>query len=129
MAGNLTDYAEGKLLEHLVGKTAFTMPTGTTLALFTVAPSDTGGGTEVSGGGYARTSITWGAQSAGSISNSADIVFPTASANWGAVVAVAVFDTAGTPNMLVQGGLSASKTINSGDVFRIQAANLTVTLD
>lgn len=106
MIGGMSDYLEGKIVEHITGKTAYTMPTNY-LALFTAAPSDTGGGTEVSGGAYARQNLSTalGAQSGGSISNSSQINFPDATANWGDVVGWATFDALTAGNMLLWGWL------------------------
>jgi hypothetical protein len=81
--------------------------------LFTVAPGETGGGTEVSGGGYARQSFTLTAASGGATSNAADITFGPATANWGTIVAVGIFDAATGGNMLMYGNLATSKIVNS----------------
>ena len=78
-----TDYSENKVLDHLNGKASFAMPTAY-VALFTAAPSDADGGTEVTGGSYARVATsgaTWTAASGGSTSNAAAATFPTASAS------------------------------------------------
>ena len=134
MANNLANYAENKVLELLVGKTAFTTPTAY-VALFTAAPSDTGGGTEVSGGSYARKSTAgadWAAASGGSIQNANDIVFTTASADWGTVTHVALIDSStsgGSNNYLWWGPLTASKVVNNGDIFKFLAGTLVMTLD
>lgn len=106
MIGGLSDYLEGKLIEHATGKTAFTMPTNY-LALFTAAPSDTGGGTEVSGGSYARQNLSTalGTQSGGQIANASQITFPDATANWGTILAWATFDASSAGNMLWWGWL------------------------
>lgn len=132
MANNtIVDYAENKILDHMVGKTSWTMPT-TWLALYTTTPVDAGtGGVEVSGGAYARvaTAGLWNAASGGSISNSADIVFPTATASWGTVVGVALLDAATVGNMIIAGALTASKTVGNGDVFKFLAGQLVFTLD
>lgn len=127
MANNLTDYLENKLLEHSVGKASFTMPTSAKLALFLVAPADDGtGGTEVSGGAYARQTVTWTNAVGGSISNASDIVFPTATANWGLVIAGAVYDQ-GT-NMLWHGPLGNPRNIATSNVFTVPAGSLVLTL-
>ena len=131
MSDNLSDYLENKLLEHTVGKTSFTMPTGAYVALFTTAPTDVAGsGVEVTGGSYARvqSNASWAAASAGSITTNADITFPTATANWGTITDVAIFDASTAGNMLWRGPLTASKVVNSGDVFKITTGNLTLTL-
>lgn len=130
MAGSFTDYLENKILDHVVGKTSFTMPS-TWLALFTVAPSDTGGGTEVSGGSYARKSTAgsdWAAASGGAITTAADLTFPTATANWGTIVAAALMDASSAGNMLIWGDLTVSKTVNNGDTFKFLTGDVDFTL-
>ena len=108
---------------------AFTPPSTIYLALYTVAPSDAGGGTEVSGGGYARQSFTLTAASGGASENSADITFPTATSNWGTIVAVGIFDASTGGNLLMWADLTQSKTVNSGDTFKINAGDLDISFD
>jgi hypothetical protein len=108
----LTDFGERLALDASL--------TGTlTVALYTVAPTDTGGGTEVSGGSYARQSITFDAAATATgtttAKNAAEILFPVATGNWGTVVAAAVFVGS---DMVWYGNLTASRTVNSGDQFR-----------
>jgi hypothetical protein len=133
MAGNISNYLETKLLEHSLGKTAFTLPTNVYAALYTVAPTDAGGGTEVTvANGYARVVTSWNSAVNGAITNAADIRFPsasTATGTWGTVVALGLFDASTNGNLLWYGPLSASVTINNGDDFRIAAGGLTITLD
>lgn len=146
MAQNIANYLETRLLEHSINKTAFTAPAAVGLALFTTTPDvDTGaGGTEVTtaGSAYARINVltanagghVFGAASSGNpstITNAADITFPTATASWGTVVGVAILDstTVGAGNYLWIGALAASKAVGSGDVFKILAGQLTLSLD
>ena len=139
---NLTDYAENKMIDHLFRAATFTKPTTLYIALFTAAPTDAGGGTEVTGGSYARQALnpsdtnwyatqggTTGASSGtgGATSNVPEIAFPQASANWGTVVAAAIMESVSGGNMLLWGNLTASKVINSGDQFRFATGNLSVT--
>lgn len=122
-------YAENKVLDHMLGKTAWTMPT-VYVALYTAAPSDAGGGTEVSGGAYARvatTGATWNAASAGSSSNASAITFPTASASWGTVTHFGQLDASSAGNLLRWGPLTTSKAIGSGDTASFAASSLTCT--
>ena len=125
-----SDYLEDKVLEHVFGGNAFTAPSTLYVALYTVAPSDTGGGTEVSGGAYARQTATFTVSGTNptTASNTAAIEYPTATANYGTVVAVGVFDALTSGNLLAYSTLTSSKTIDSGDVFRINAGNLDITL-
>jgi hypothetical protein len=100
---SLTHYAEGKVGDAILRGISFTAPAQMYMALFTVAPTDAGGGTEVSGGGYARQPVTFGAgttQTTGTLYvNSATVTFPQATANWGTIVAFAFFDAATGGNM------------------------------
>ena len=134
MAGNLTDYLENALLAHSVGQAPFTSPT-TYAALFTVAPTDSTAGTEVnaSGNNYARTAITWGAPSAGSIANSANIRFPTAGnaggTGWGTVVAIGIMDQSSAGNVLWYGSFAAAIPIGTNDSFTITSGGLILSLD
>ena len=129
MAGSFSDYLEDKVLKHVFTNTSYTPATTLYVGLFTAAPSDTGGGTEVSGGDYARTAVTFSVSGTTTLcTNSAAVEFPTASASWGTVVAVAVFDASTSGNMLAWADLTTSKTIDSGDVFRIATGDLDITL-
>jgi len=140
----LSDYAENKLIDLLARGQAFTAPTTHYYALATASGSDSACGTEVSGGSYARASITAsltnyaGTQSAGSTSassgtggqtsNNIAINFATPSAGWGTVVEYCVFDASSGGNLLWRAALTTNKAINSGDTvsFAIAAATLTL---
>jgi hypothetical protein len=117
---------ETNVLTWTFTATAVTRPTSWTLALYTVAPGEAGGGTEVTGGSYARTAVTF-TITGDTASNTAAVEFPTATASWGTVVAVAVFDN--SSNMIAYANLSANRTIGNGDVFRIPAGDLDITLN
>ena len=105
---NLSDYAENLLVTWLARSAAVTRPTGWHVALFTSAPSDTGGGGEVTGSGYARQAVTFTASSGGATSNDSLITFPTAAASWGTVDYAAIFDASTSGNMLWHGALTAA---------------------
>lgn len=132
MAGK-TSYLEAKLIDHTHGKTAYTMPT-VYVGLFTAAPTDAGGGTEVTGGSYARKSTAgtdWNAASGNpaSASNATSITFVTATASWGTATHFGHFDAATAGNLLRWGALTTSKTISSGDTASFAAGSLTTTED
>lgn len=139
----MSDFLENKLIDQLFrGQAA---PTTTTLyvGLLTAAPSDSGGGTEVSGNSYARVAVTsslanWaGTQSAGSTtassgtggqtSNNAAITFPTPSGTWGTVTHFGIYDATTGGNLLFWGALTISKTINQSDTVTFPAASLSIT--
>lgn len=125
---SFSNYLETKVLEHVFGGTAYTAPTTKYLALYTVAPGEAGGGTEVSGGSYARQACAF-TVSGNLATNTAAVEWPTASASWGTVVAVGVLDAVSAGNLMTYANLTNSKTIASGDVFRIPAGDLDITLD
>jgi len=133
MASGKSDYLENKILGYIYTGAAFTAPGTVYLALFTAAPSDTGGGTEVSGGSYARlskaTTTSFFTLSGNLITNAAVFAWPDATASWGTVTAVGIFDAATNGNLLHWGDLTANKTIASGDRFEIAAGELDITED
>ena len=124
-----SDYLELKILEHTLGITSYTAPTTTYLALFTSDPTDAGTGTEVSGGSYARQSISWNTPSSGATTNSADVTFPQATANYGTVTHIGIYDASSAGNLLYHGALSASKSVETNDTFIVEAGDLSVSLD
>lgn len=145
MAGAMSDYLENKLIDQLFrGQSS---PTTTTLyvALLTAAPSDAGGGTEVSGSNYARVAVTsslanWaGTQGAGTTvassgtggqtSNNNAITFPTPSATWGTVTHFGIYDASTGGDLLFYGQLTISKVINQADTVTFPAGSLTITFD
>tara|TARA_B100001093_G_C26860261_1_gene1029794 strand:+ start:4437 stop:4820 length:384 start_codon:yes stop_codon:yes gene_type:complete len=124
MAG-ISDYLETKILQHVFGGTAYTAPTTLYISLYTVAPTDSTSGTEVSGGGYARQTSAF-TVSGNTASNTAAIEYATATANYGTVVAVGVMDALSGGNLLAYGTLSSSKTVSTDDVFRFAAGALDI---
>jgi len=129
MAGSFTDYLEDKILKHVFTNTAYTSPTTVYVGLFTTAPTDTGGGTEITGMGYTRKSAAFTVSGTGTLAtNSAAIDFDAATGSWGTVVAMAIFDASTAGNMLAWADLTTSKTIATGDVLRIPIGDLDITL-
>jgi hypothetical protein len=160
-AGAYTDFFINKLVDFIfraqaLGITGATAAAGTGPAtlyvgLFTAAPNHAGGGTEVSGGSYARQPITsaltaWAgtqgatttAASSGAnggtgltTSNNAAVVFsPAPTGNWGSILAFGLFDALSTGNLLLWAAVSPAQTVNNGDPapqFNISA--LTATLN
>ena len=123
-----SDFLENKLLDHSLATTAYTAPAAVYVGLFTSDPTDAGTGTEVSGGSYARQAATFAAASGGSASTSATITFPSATANWGTIGWIGLYDASSAGNLLYHGAVTTSKTIETGDTFQISSGNLTITL-
>lgn len=130
MAGK-SDYLENKLLDHVLNGVAYSSPASVYVGLYTSAPTDAGGGTEVSGGSYARVQMTGGFDTAsgGATANTAAITFPTSSGAWGTVTHFGIFDASTNGNLLYWGALAASKTIASGDIAKFNAGELDITED
>lgn len=132
--GSLALYAENKVLEHIVGKTTFSLPS-IWIALFTVSPTheDGTGGTEASAGNYARKSTAggdWEAASAGAIQNGSDITFiEDAVSNWGTINGFALYDAVTSGNMIGWGDLTTPKQISIGDTAKFAAGDIDITID
>jgi hypothetical protein len=123
-----SNYLENALINAVLRNTSYTSPATVYVSLYTTDPTDADSGTEVSGGSYARTSVTFGAPSNGVSTNSADVTFPTATASWGTVTHIGIHDASTSGNLLFHTPLDTSKTIDSGDIFKIETGNLSVTL-
>lgn len=130
MAG-FTDYSENLVLNWVFTANAATRPTAWYVALYTVAPGETGGGTEVSGTSYARQTVAFSVTGTAptTASNSAAVEFPTAGGSWGTVVAAGIFTASTGGTLLAFANLTTSKTIDTGDVLRFNTGALTITLD
>lgn len=128
---SFSNYTENLVLTWLFTGDSATRPTAWYVGLFTAAPSDAGGGTEVSGSGYAReaTGTITVSGTATTATNAAAIEFdPASGGNWGTITHAAIFDASTSGNMIAWAELTTARTINDGDVFRIPAGSLTVTL-
>ena len=124
----ISNYLENAIINATLRATTYTSPATVYVSLWTTDPTDAGSGTEVSGGSYARTSVTFGSPSNGVTTNNADVTFPTATASWGTVGWIGINDAATSGNLLYHTALDTSKAIDSGDIFKIASGNLSVTL-
>lgn len=139
--GSKSTYLKNKVLDHYLGQTAYVQPTPY-LGLYTTAPTDAGGGTEVSGGSYARVAAGgfFGSAVSGASANTSDIEFAQATANWGTVKAFGVFDTSSGGNLMLWGYLIQTRfnftaavddtiaapghTLVNGDAVIVEGASL-----
>lgn len=126
---SFSDTFETRVLTWVFTNGTATRPTAWYLALFTTDPADDASGTEVSTSGtaYARQAATF-TVSGDTASNSAAIEFPTATASYGTVSHVGVFDASVGGNLIAHAALTTSKAIDTGDVFRVPAGDLDITL-
>ena len=125
---SFTNFLETEILDHVFAGAAYTAPSTLYLGLFTGAPGEAGGGTELSGSAYVRKAIAF-TTSGDTTSNNAAVEFPTATGSWGTVTHVGVFDALTSGNLMVYATLSASKAVASGDVFRVPSGDLDITLN
>ena len=124
----MSNFLENALINATLRATTYTSPSTVYVALFTTDPTDAASGTEVTGGSYARTSVTFAAPSNGASASSADCTFPTCTSTWGTVSHIGIFDASTSGNLLYHTPLDTSKTIETGDIFKIASGSLTVTL-
>ena len=124
----ISNYLENALINGTLRATTFTAPAAVYVSLHTADPTDAGSGTEVSGGSYVRQAATFGAPSNGASTTTADITYPQATASYGTVTHIGIFDASTSGNLLYHSPLNTSKTIDTGDIFKITSGSLTVTL-
>ena len=137
MAG-LTNYLEDKIWNHVFGSTTYTRPTNWYVGLLTATPSDSASGTEVSGGSYARQVCAFTITGTGTAEakNTSAITFPTATADWGIIGWVGIYDALTSGNLVAYQNLqksdfstSTTKTVNDGDIFKFNASTIKIQLD
>jgi len=124
----ISNYLENAIINATLRNTTYTSVATVYVSLWTSDPTDAGSGTEVSGGSYARTAVTFGAPSGGVSTNSAAVEFPQATASWGTIGWIGINDAQTSGNLLYHTALDTSKTIDTGDIFKIATGNLSVTL-
>ena len=127
---SFSNFLETEVLDHVFGGNAYTAPGTLYLALHTADPAEDGSGTEVSTSGtaYARETVTF-TVSGDTATTDAAVEYAAATASFGTVTHVAIWDASTAGNMLAYAALTSSKVIDTGDVFRIPAGDLDITLD
>jgi hypothetical protein len=124
----MSNFLENALINATLRNTSYTSPTTVYVGLYTSDPTDANTGTEVSGGSYARTAVTFGAPSNGTSLNDAAVEFPQATGSWGTVGWIGIHDAATSGNLMYHTALDTSKTIDTGDIFKIAIGSLSVNL-
>ena len=112
--------------DHFLRHVPQASPTTVYAALFTAAPNPGGGGTEVSGGSYARAAVAFDPADSGNCANTGVVTFPTASGAWGTITSMGIYDASTGGNLLYFGDLGTPKAITTGDVaaFGVGALNV-----
>ena len=126
----LSDHAEKLLLDWLMTNGSATRPTAWYVALYTAAPSDSGGGTEVSGNNYAREAVTFAAATSpgGTTSNTGAVSFTASGGDWGSITHIGIHDASTGGNLLWHGAMTASKTVADGDTLEFSIGNIDLTI-
>lgn len=127
-----SDFVENKILDHITKKATWAAPAGCFVALFTAAPNDAGGGTEVTGGSYARittSAANWNTAASGSTSNAAELAFATPSGSWGTVTHFGLFDALTVGNLMRWAALTTPRAISTGDSPKFPIGALVLTED
>ena len=126
----LSDYAEKLILDWMMTTGSATRPTNWYVGLYTAAPSDAGGGTEVSGSGYAREPVVFAAATSGTgtTSNTGIVSFTASGGNWGSITHIGIHDAASAGNLLWHGSLAAAKNVDDGDSLEFAVGNIDLTV-
>ena len=126
----LSDHAENLLLNWLMTTGSATRPTQWFVALFSSAPNDAGGGTEISGNGYSRQSVSWDTASGtgGTTANSGAVSFTASGSGFGTVTHIGIFDASSSGNLLWHGAMDTAKSVASGDVLQFAAGAIDLTI-
>ena len=126
---SFSDTFETHVLNYVFTTTSVTRPTAWYVGLFTADPTDTGSGaTEISGNSYVRKAATF-TVSGNAATTSSAIEFTAATGSWGTISHIGIFDASSSGNLIAHSALSVSKAIGTGDVFRIPAGDIDITLD
>lgn len=123
-----TNYLENAVLNHIFTGTNYTPPVSLHFALFTIAPTDSGGGQEVVGSGYSRKAMVFTNSIDGSISNTDAITFTATGGNYGTIVATGLYDASSGGNLLTWEAITPA-TINDEDVLSFAVGSISITLD
>lgn len=125
----MSNYLENEILDHILGTGSYTMPSAVYVGLSTGSFADDNSGTELSGSGYARVAATFNAAASGTADNASAIQFAAATGSWGSVSHFGIFDAASSGNLLIHGAFTTAKTIESGDILKIDAGDLDISAD
>ena len=124
----MSNYLENGLLNTVLCNTSYTSPATVYVGLYTTDPGEGNTGTECTGSGYARKSATFGSPSNGVCTNSASVEFDQATGSWGTISHMGLLDAITSGNLLFYTNITTSKTIESGDIFKFAAGDISVTL-
>lgn len=118
-----SNYLEDEIQDHIHGVGSFTAPAGQYLALFSDTLTEAGVGTELTGNGYTRQSITFGASSGGLSQNTNSVVFTASGGDWSEAISAGIYDAVSGGNILELATITsatlldtATLTYSAGDI-------------
>lgn len=124
----MSQYLENKILDATLRNTSYTSPATVYLALFSTTCSPTAAGTELSGNGYSRQSVTFGtAASGGTISNTANVAFTASGGNWTQSISSAIMDASTGGNVLYYFN-GSPKTVSNGQTLTYESGSIDITI-
>ena len=124
---SMTDYLENKVLDGTVKATTYTAPATVYMALYSTAPSEAGGGTELVGNGYSRQSIAFANSAAsGSITNTGNVSFSCTGNAW-SVQGHAITDASSAGNILYWS--TTNKAVAPGETFTYAVGKITININ
>jgi hypothetical protein len=123
MADAKSNYAENLVAQWMLTTNSVTRPTAWYVALFTTDPAEAGSGTEVTGGSYARQSVTFSVTN-NTASNTGIITFSSMPA--ATVTHFGLYDASTSGNLLYYGALTSSRTTQAGDDAEFAVGTLTI---
>lgn len=124
----LSDYAENEVLDWLLTAGSATRPTEWHVALYSVAPTDAGGGTELSGNGYARAAVKFDTPASRATNNTDAPSFTATGGDWAEAVAFGIFDASTSGNLLAWSPLTSNRTVLDGQTWQFDIGDITVTM-
>ena len=125
----LSNSVQDETLDHILGTEGSTSPTTVYVALYTTDPGRDDAGDEVDAAGYSRQAITFDASVDGSASNSADVEFGPAEADWGEISHAALHADESLSDLILFGALESARNVLTDDFLRFSAGNVTIELD
>lgn len=124
----MSNYLANALANATLRNTSYTSPANVYVALYSTAPTANTAGTELSGNGYSRQSVTFSAPSAGAANSNVAVSFgPATGNNWLTVKGMAIVDASSSGNILYFQS-TTSQNVLLGKTLTYGSGNITITI-
>lgn len=129
-----SNFLENQLITAVLDGGTYTGPTTLYLSLYSTAPTESSAGTELSGSGYARQTVTFSVDVTTILdqtqaTNTANVTFGPATADWSTATGWAVTDQSTAGNVLFYNTFNTGQTVRNTKSLTIVAGNLTIVFD